>query len=110
ADSADPVKYWLRNEQGRVWGPYTAEALERLRGQLTGKCEVALDGKKFRPSAEFPELTDLLAPRAPVPAASGATSRPLPASAPPPPAAETPQEVPLDGDLEVFSPARVYAL
>jgi hypothetical protein len=195
-DSADPVKYWLRNEQGRVWGPYTAAALERLRGQLTGKCEVALDGKKFRPSAEFPELTDVLAPRAaprppardkpppppmrispaiaaafsikdgvivkeaaqqaageeasegapqpalaapprpsspagpppsrpaasapprPPPAAArspsaatpGAASRPVPASAPPPPEAELPQEVPPEGDLEVSSPARLYAL
>jgi hypothetical protein len=62
-DSGDPVKYWLRNEQGRVWGPYTAEALGRLRGQLAGKCEVALDGKTFRPSTEFPELTGVLAPR-----------------------------------------------
>jgi hypothetical protein len=152
-DSADPVKYWLRNEQGRVWGPYTAEALGRLRGQLTGKCEVALDGKEFRPSAEFPELTDVLAPRAaprppardklPPPVritaaiaaafnikdgvivkdpaqqaageeASADAPQPAPAApprpAPPAPEPEMPQELPEEGDLEVSSPARLYAL
>jgi DnaJ domain len=57
---ADQIQYWVRNEQGRTWGPYSIPVLARMRGQLTGRCEVALDGKNFRPSSEFPELKDLL--------------------------------------------------
>ena len=54
--------YWVRTEQGRTWGPYTLKALDRLRGQLTEKCEASLDGQTWRPGTEFPELKDLLAP------------------------------------------------
>jgi tetratricopeptide (TPR) repeat protein len=54
--------YWVRNEQGRVWGPYTLGALERLRGQLTEKCDASLDGQSWRPGTDFPELRELLAP------------------------------------------------
>jgi DnaJ domain len=52
--------YWVRTEHGRVWGPYTISALERLRGQLTDKCEASLDGKEWLPGADFPELRGLL--------------------------------------------------
>ncbi|TMA29170.1 MAG: hypothetical protein E6J78_04040 [Deltaproteobacteria bacterium] len=55
-------KYWVRTEHGRTWGPYTLEALERLRGQLTEKCEASLDGATWRPGMDFPELKELLAP------------------------------------------------
>src|ERR671937_719641 len=62
-------QYWIRTEQGRVWGPYQLEALERLRGQLTEKAEASLDGREFHPGADFPELRSLLtAPRAAAPA------------------------------------------
>ena len=54
--------YWVRTEHGRVWGPYTISALERLRGQLTDKCEASLDGKEWLPGADFPELRGLLMP------------------------------------------------
>ena len=54
--------YWVRTEQGRTWGPFPLSALERLRGQLTDKSEASLDGKKWRPGTEFPELRDLLSP------------------------------------------------
>jgi hypothetical protein len=49
-------RYWVRNEQGRVWGPFPAEQLLRLKGQITDKSEVSLDGRSFRPVAEFPEV------------------------------------------------------
>jgi DnaJ-like protein/uncharacterized protein DUF4388 len=54
--------YWVRTEHGRVWGPYTITALERLRGQLSEKCEASVDGKEWLPGADFPELRSLLAP------------------------------------------------
>jgi tetratricopeptide (TPR) repeat protein len=58
----DERNYWVRTEQGSTWGPYSLEKLERLRGQLTEKCEASLDGQSWRPGTEFPELRDLLAP------------------------------------------------
>jgi len=54
--------YWVRTEHGRVWGPYTISALERLRGQLTEKCEASIDGKEWLPGGDFPELRGLLLP------------------------------------------------
>src|SRR4051812_29495737 len=49
-------RYWVRTEQGRIWGPFPEDQLARLKGQITDKAEVSLDGKSFRPVAEFPEL------------------------------------------------------
>lgn len=54
--------YWVRTEHGRVWGPFTLEKLERLRGQLTEKAEASLDGQSWLPGSEFPELKELLSP------------------------------------------------
>ncbi|HYY53521.1 MAG TPA: DnaJ domain-containing protein [Myxococcales bacterium] len=68
--------YWVRTEHGRIWGPYTISALERLRGQLTEKCEASLDGKEWLPGADFPELRNLLSP-----------ARKIERAAAPPPAA-----------------------
>jgi len=59
-------RYWVRNEQGRVWGPFPAEQLARLKGQITGKAQVALDGRSFRPVSEFPELQPFVVQRAEV--------------------------------------------
>src|SRR6267143_6698891 len=70
-------QYWIRTEQGRVWGPYPIEALERLRGQLTEKAQASLDGKEFRSGIDFPELRSLLTERKVAPAP--------PPSTPPPP-------------------------
>src|SRR5438128_373339 len=70
-------QYWIRTEQGRVWGPYPIDALERLRGQLTEKAQASLDGKEFRSGMDFPELRSLLTARR--------ASVPAPASTPPPP-------------------------
>ena len=36
-------QYWIKTEQGRVWGPYQIDALERLRGQLTERAQASLD-------------------------------------------------------------------
>lgn len=71
-------QYWIRTEQGRVWGPYPIDALERLRGQLTEKAQASLDGKEFRSGMDFPELRSLLTER---------KATPAPPSAPPPPRA-----------------------
>jgi len=76
-------QYWIRTEQGRVWGPYEIDALERLRGQLTDRAQASLDGQEFRPGVEFPELRSLLiAPRAQPPpkAPSAAQARLTPAA------------------------------
>ncbi|MFL5309172.1 MAG: DnaJ domain-containing protein [Myxococcales bacterium] len=70
-------QYWIRTEQGRVWGPYPIDALERLRGQLTEKAQASLDGKEFRSGMDFPELRSLLTARR--------AAAPAPPSAPPPP-------------------------
>jgi tetratricopeptide (TPR) repeat protein len=70
--------YWVRTEQGRIWGPYTLQALERLRGQLTEKAEASLDGKSWRPVSEFPELKDLLVPARKVEKVAPAADAPPP--------------------------------
>jgi hypothetical protein len=58
----DDRKYWVRTEHGKVWGPYTVAALERLRGQLTESCQASLDGNEWLPGPDFPELRGLLVP------------------------------------------------
>jgi DnaJ domain len=63
-------RYWIRTEQGRVWGPFPLAQVERLKSQLTDKAEASFDGKAFRPASEFLELKALV------------TTKP----APPPPA------------------------
>jgi len=77
-------RYWVRNEQGRVWGPFPAEQLVRLKGQITDRSEVSLDGRVFRPVAEFPEVQPFVVhrpePRRAEPAA--AAERPAEANAP----------------------------
>src|SRR6267378_2500537 len=82
-------QYWIRTEQGRVWGPYPIDALERLRGQLTENAQASLDGKEFRSGMEFPELRSLLTSRrAAAPPAPAAP--PTPSTPPPPRANPTP--------------------
>src|SRR5437868_1674137 len=60
-------QYWIKTEQGRVWGPYEIDALERLRGQLTERAQASLDGQEFRPGLDFPELRTLLTASRPPP-------------------------------------------
>jgi hypothetical protein len=125
--------YWVRTEHGRVWGPYTREKLERLRGQLTEAAEASLDGRTWVPGSEIPELRDLLLPArtferapprpritpaqgqppvaAPEPAAPPPPVAAAPAPPPPPPAApDAPPELPEQGDLSQISAVRLYAL
>ncbi|MBS2025016.1 MAG: DnaJ domain-containing protein [Deltaproteobacteria bacterium] len=59
---ANDKQWWLRNEQGRVWGPYVGEALERLRGQVTERWSASTDGREFKPLPEFPELKQYVVP------------------------------------------------
>src|SRR5712672_3194740 len=77
-------QYWIRTEQGRVWGPYPIDALERLRGQLTEKAQASLDGREFRSGMDFPELRSLLTARkaaaAPPPAPAVPKGNPTPAA------------------------------
>src|SRR6267142_5877927 len=99
-------QYWIRTEQGRVWGPYPIEALERLRGQLTEKAQASLDGKEFRSGMDFPELRSLLTERKVTPA---------PPSSPPvmrPAAVMQSEKLELaeQGDLADITPVRLYAL
>src|SRR5690349_16259315 len=132
-------KYWVRTERGRVWGPFTVTALERLRGQLSDKCEASVDGQEWLPGPDFPELRDLLAPAKKIerratdtpagvtpvePAPAAAKPAPPEAAAPkpkprplipdrPPPPEPAPVaalEVPESGDLDQLSPAHLYAL
>ena len=91
------TQYWVRTGQGRVWGPHTAVALERLRGQLTGACEVALDGKVFSPSVGFPELKELFTVQPPP--VGPARERP-----PPPPPRITPAMLAAFGGLKQSKP------
>jgi len=77
-------QYWIRTEQGRVWGPYQIEALERLRGQLTEKAQASLDGQEFRSGMDFPELRSLLSAQRSI---SAAPTPPPPPKSQPTPAA-----------------------
>src|SRR5216683_3063018 len=107
-------QYWIKTEQGRVWGPYPIGALERLRGQLTEKAQASIDGQQFHSGMDFPELRSLLTSRSVAPAAPAITtprgstpvapaittprgSTPVAPSSPPPPkepAAAPPPEKP----------------
>jgi len=60
-------QYWIKTGQGRVWGPYPIDALDRLRGLLTEKAQASLDGQQFRSGMDFPELRSLLTARASIP-------------------------------------------
>src|SRR5437867_12910218 len=76
-------QYWIKTEQGRVWGPYPIDALDRLRGQLTEKAQASLDGQQFRSGMDFPELRSLLTARASIPVAPPAPAPPKPTPTPP---------------------------
>src|SRR6266849_3075490 len=98
-------QYWIKTEQGRVWGPYPIGALDRLRGQLTEKAQASIDGQQFHSGMDFPELRSLLTSRSVAPAAPAITtprgstpvapaittprgSTPVAPSSPPPPKAK----------------------
>lgn len=111
--SEPPVeRYWIRNERGRVWGPFTLDALGRVDlGQREGfdRIQVSLDGRSFQLGSEFPRVQQALeraaalappprsrAPEAiltppPMPRAASTKprmavpARPMPPPAPPPP-------------------------
>src|SRR5438309_9169278 len=88
-DSKAERRYWVRTEQGRVWGPFPLAQLDRLKSQLTEKAEASFDGKAFRPAIEFLELKSLVTakPAAPAPAprsapAAAAVRKPPPSGIP----------------------------
>ncbi len=101
-------QYWVRTEQGIVWGPYPRGVLERLRGRLKGRCDVSTDGKDYRPTSAFPEVAEML---------GSAEAAPMAAAPPPEPGraavltAEAPLgKLPEEGDLARASVLRLYAL
>src|SRR5258707_440706 len=70
-------QYWVRTEKGITLGPYPRAKMERLRGQLTARTAVSLDGVTYEPIDAFPELAELVAAAAAPPArAVGAEGRP----------------------------------
>jgi hypothetical protein len=75
-------RYWVRTEQGRVWGPFPAEQLARLKGQITEKAQVALDVHSFRPVSEFPEMQPFVVQRPEVRRAETAPRERAPDDAP----------------------------
>lgn len=121
-------KIWIRNEHGRVWGPYSLSALGRVDlGQREGfdRIQVSFDGRSFQPGSAFPHVLQTLeqaaaaAPlpkrdvSAPVPERS-VGERPRPPASPPKPEPE-PQPVPEDpgppefGTLTEHSLINLYA-
>ena len=86
--SQDAAKlYWVRNEQGRTWGPYTAVALERLRGMISERWQLSLDGKRYQPLSAFPALAALATATRDTPPPARPALVPPPAAALPAPIA-----------------------
>lgn len=112
----DERRYWVRTEQGASWGPYPLPVLERMRGRLNHRCQISLDGKGWQSTADFPELTVLLAAAAEEAAKAAARPEPEAPAAPepaqpaPPPPEPEPVGVPGEGDLAKFPALRLYAL
>lgn len=122
-ESAD--RYWLRNEVGRVWGPFGLDALGRVNlGQRDGfdRIQASADGTSFRPVADFPLVRSALeraaasmqAVRRAVPQASPTPPsvkplRPAPAPPPPAPVVEEDPGPPASGTLEALSVVSLYA-
>jgi hypothetical protein len=121
-----PDRYWIRNDVGRIWGPFTLDSVGRVNvGKDVTRVMVSTDGKAFRPVSEFPQVQDVLEkgsrPAAPVVQRRDPPSiapRAVPTdrvysadSIPPPPPPVEPVfvGVPKEGSLAVYSVARLYA-
>lgn len=59
-------RYWISDDAQRVLGPMDLSVLRDLlfAGKLRGNMHVSKDGSGWAPIASYPELTDLLTPRA----------------------------------------------
>ncbi len=59
-------RYWVSDDAQRVLGPMALEVLRDLlfTGKLRGNMHISRDGSGWSPIASFPELTDLLTPKA----------------------------------------------
>lgn len=119
-DNAD--RFWLRNEVGRVWGPFGLEALGRVNlGQRDGfdRIQASTDGQLFRPVTDFPLVKNALEraaaatspPRRPAPQASATPVgvKPLRPAPPPAPVVEEDHGPPASGTLETLSSIALYA-
>lgn len=63
AESDANQRYWVRNEVGRVWGPFGLDTLRRLdpgAGDLRARFLVSTDGLHFVPITQRPEALEAL--------------------------------------------------
>lgn len=55
-------QYWIRNEDGRIWGPFALGALSRVdlgRGVARAQVGISRDGRQFKPLDSFPEVVQI---------------------------------------------------
>jgi DnaJ-domain-containing protein 1 len=60
-DKPAAERYWIRNEVGRVWGPFGIDAVGRVNvgsGEIADRILVSTDGQSFLPIREFPEVLE----------------------------------------------------
>lgn len=57
-ESAEPLQVFVRNEQGKVWGPLTLQSVELLidSGMIPGRVQVSKDGLNFAFPGRFPGI------------------------------------------------------
>jgi hypothetical protein len=55
-----PRQYWLRNQEGRMWGPMQASTIHLLVGQgaFPGRLQASTDGVTFGMIGRFPDLRE----------------------------------------------------
>jgi hypothetical protein len=117
------LQFWFRNEVGRVFGPYRADDLPRLRGHLTRRWQASTDGSAYQPCATFQVLAPILAgssvppptlartdPGAPVQAAQVVQAAEAAKAAKAAEPAAGLAEMPLGGDLAATSAVRLYGI
>ncbi|MDF1563912.1 MAG: J domain-containing protein [Deltaproteobacteria bacterium] len=61
-DEVTPQQYWIRNDEGKRWGPLQASTLELLIPQklFKGQLQASADGENFVQIGRFPELREVL--------------------------------------------------
>lgn len=117
-----PIRYWVKNETGRIWGPFGLASIGRLdlgTGDLNSRLQISTDGQTFRPIGEHPEVLKAIeVARANVPVRRlmkviPASDRPPPPPPPPrAPAPPPPEEVkgpPPSGELQRVSTLELYS-
>jgi len=61
AEDDKAPRYWVKNEIGRVWGPFAPEAFTRINlGSTRTRIMASLDGQVFAPIGHFPELLEVV--------------------------------------------------